>query len=148
MRLTRAGEYAVRCVLYLSRQGKGKLVSRKEIAAKADIPPHFLAKIAQQLAKTGIIEILQGAGGGYRLLIEPADITLLDVIESIIGEISLNDCVARPDSCSSSPTCTVNRVWNRAREQLRSTLREANFATLLEEQSCCMAPFLTVTDDN
>lgn len=148
MRLTRAGEYAVRCVLYLSRHGKGKLVSRKEIAAKADIPPHFLAKIAQQLAKTGIIEILQGAGGGYRLLLEPAEITLLDVIESIIGEISLNDCVARPDSCSSSPTCTVNRVWNRAREQLRNTLRQANFATLLEEQSCCLTPFLTEIDGN
>jgi len=147
MRLTRAGEYAVRCVLYLSKQGKGKLVSRKEIAAKTDIPPHFLAKIAQQLAKSGIIQILQGAGGGYLLLEEPEDITLLDVIEAIIGEISLNDCVTNPESCSTSPVCTVNRIWNKARDQLRNTLREATFATLLDERSCCMATFLTQADD-
>lgn len=147
MRLTRAGEYAVRCVLYLSRQGKGILVSRKEVALKTDTPPHFLAKIAQQLAKAGIIEILQGAGGGYRLLIEPHNITLLSVVEAIIGEISLNDCVARPESCSSSPSCTVNKVWNKARQQLRETLQEADFATLAEEESCCFAPFMQEPDD-
>ncbi len=32
MRLTRAGEYAVRYTLYLSKQEQGKVVSRKEIA--------------------------------------------------------------------------------------------------------------------
>ena len=102
MRLTRAGEYGIRCVLDLARHGKGTLVSRKEIAVRTDVPPHFLAKIAQQLARAGIIEILQGANGGYRLLNDPADITLLSVIEAVIGEISLNDCVGRPESCHNS----------------------------------------------
>jgi len=139
MRLTRAGEYAVRCVLYLARQGKGVLVSRHEVASRADIPTHFLAKIAQQLAKAGIIEITQGAAGGYRLLHEPGGITLLAVIETVIGEISLNDCVVRPESCANSPICTVHRVWDRAAAQLRETLRETSFATLLDE-SCCLSP--------
>jgi len=139
MRLTRAGEYAVRCVLYLARQGKGVLVSRHEVATRADIPTHFLAKIAQQLARAGIIEISQGAGGGYRLLHDPAEVTLLMVIETIIGEISLNDCVARPESCAASPLCTVHQVWNRAAAQLRDTLRGTTFADLLNE-SCCLAP--------
>ena len=31
MRLTRAGEYAVRCILYLARKGKGMLVSRQQV---------------------------------------------------------------------------------------------------------------------
>lgn len=139
MRLTRAGEYAVRCVLYLTKKGKGVLVGRNEIANNTDTPPQFLAKIAQQLARSGIIEILQGAGGGYRLLKEPANISLLEVIESIIGEISLNDCVTRPDCCSNSATCTVHRVWNKARRELRATLQEANFAQLAGEISCCVS---------
>lgn len=141
MRLTRAGEYAVRCVLYLARFGKGVSVSRHEVASRADIPTHFLAKIAQQLARANIIEITQGATGGYRLLHEPEEITLLAVIEAIIGEISLNDCVARPESCAISPLCTVHRVWNRAASQLRETLRETTFADLLDE-SCCLAPLV------
>ena len=104
MRFTRAGEYAVRCILYLSKKGKGVLVSRKEIADHAVIPAHFLAKIAQDLAKAGMIEIRQGSQGGFSLLMDPEEITLLSVVETMIGEIVLNDCVVRPDSCGVSPS--------------------------------------------
>lgn len=135
MRLTRAGEYAVRCVLYLSRQGAGKLISRQEVAVEGDIPPQFLAKLAQQLARAGIIEILQGSRGGYRLLKEPEEITLLEVIEAIIGEIFLNDCVLRPESCDNSAVCAVHQVWNTARDQLRQTLARVSFADLLKQES-------------
>jgi Rrf2 family iron-sulfur cluster assembly transcriptional regulator len=136
MRLTRAGEYAVRCVLYLSKKGKGILVSRKEIADHAVIPPHFLAKIAQDLAKAGMIEIRQGSRGGFSLLVEPRDITLLSVVETMIGEIFLNDCVVRPDSCEATSGCAVHNVWMQARDQLRDTLRNVTFAQLLEQPVC------------
>jgi len=140
MRLTRAGEYAVRCVLCLAKKGRGELVSRQAVAACGDIPSHFLAKIAQQLSRAGIIEIQQGAKGGYRLLLPPEKLTLLDVIETIIGEIFLNDCVLRPESCNASSSCAVNRVWLKARTQLRDTLREVTFAKLMEDDSCCIMP--------
>lgn len=138
MRLTKAGEYAIQCVLYLAKKGNGALVSRKEIAAKAEIPGQFLVKIAQQLARAGIIEILQGAGGGYRLLSPPEQVTLLQVIEAIIGEIFLNDCVGRPSSCKNSPVCTVHRVWCRIQAQLRDSLQRVNFADLLRDEISCL----------
>ncbi|WP_051309017.1 RrF2 family transcriptional regulator [Desulfogranum japonicum] len=136
MRLTRAAEYAIRCMVYLSKRGKGILTSRQEIAEQAEIPAHFLAKIAQELAKSGFIEIRQGAKGGFILLKPPSDITLLEIVETIIGEIYLNDCVARPSSCTVSYSCAVHRVWLSARDQLRSTLREVTFADLVRDESC------------
>ena len=132
MRLTRAGEYAVRCVLYLSAQEKGIVVNRMKIAREMDIPDQFLGKIAQQLARAGILEILQGPKGGFRLLISPAQLNLLDVIETVMGEIFLNDCLLRPDSCKKSQTCAVHGVWEKARNQLRETLREATFEKLVK----------------
>jgi len=136
MRLTRAGEYAVRCVLYLAGRPPGEVISRREVAAAMEIPDPFLSKIAQQLAKAGIIEIVQGAKGGYRLLLPPAEVTLLDVVEAISGEIFLNDCLMRPGACSRSPTCKVHQVWQRAREQLRETLRQATIDQLLGDETC------------
>ncbi len=136
MRLTRAAEYAIRCMLYLSRQGQGVLTSRQEIAQQADIPTHFLAKIAQDLAKAGLIEIRQGARGGFILRKNPAAITLLEVVETMIGEISLNDCIARPAGCKVSYHCAVHRVWLDARDQLRNTLRQVNFEQLITDASC------------
>jgi Rrf2 family iron-sulfur cluster assembly transcriptional regulator len=136
MRLTRAGEYAVRCILYLAGRPPGDVISRREVAAAMDIPDPFLSKIAQQLAKAGIIEIIQGAKGGYRLLVSSEKVTLLDVVEAISGEISLNDCLMRPGACSRSPTCKVHQVWQKAREQLRETLRQATIDQLLGDEAC------------
>ena len=116
------------------------LTSRQEIAAQADIPIHFLAKIAQDLAKAGLIEIRQGAKGGFILSKMPAAITLLDVVETMIGEIYLNDCIARPTGCKVSYHCAVHRVWLDARDQLRDTLRRVTFDQLITDTSCLPFP--------
>ena len=139
MRLTRAGEYAVRCMLYLATRGVGVVSNRRQIAAEMDIPNQFLSKIAQQLARAGFLEIVQGAKGGLKLTVSPEKLTLLDVVEVIIGEIFLNDCVIRPESCYRSQTCSVHKVWETAREQLRDTLRQATFAELLKTDSCIIS---------
>ncbi|MDX2445667.1 MAG: Rrf2 family transcriptional regulator [Desulfobacterales bacterium] len=136
MRLTKAGEYAIRCAMFLSFQGMDVVVSKKEIARCMDIPAQFLGKIAQQLARAGIIEIVQGSKGGYRLLVPSENLTMLDVVEAVIGEIYLNDCVVRPDSCDRISTCSIHRVWETARDQLRETLRQANFKSILADKSC------------
>jgi Rrf2 family protein len=145
MRLTRAGEYAVRCIIFLSHRGIDRIVSRKEIARVMDIPNQFLGKIAQQLARAGIIEIVQGARGGYLLLIPPENLTLLEVVEAVIGEIYLNDCVLRPDSCERSTSCSVHRIWEQARDQLRAILKQNTFEQILAEDSCT-ADLLRNTD--
>ncbi len=132
MRLSRAGEYAVRCMLYLSMAGKGVLVRRKTVAREMDIPEQFLGKIAQQLARAGLMEIVQGAKGGFRLMVFPEELTLLAVVEAVIGEIFLNDCVLRPESCHRSPDCKVHQVWTEARDRFRESLQKATFASLMD----------------
>lgn len=136
MRLTRAGEYAIRCISYLSGKGVEIVVSKQEIAKKGEIPSSFLSKIAQDLSKAGLIEITQGARGGYRLMKSPEEITLLEVVEIMIGRIYLNDCVGKPASCPASPRCLAHRVWDRAAKQLRETLAEVNFSQLEREAFC------------
>ena len=136
MRLTRAGEYAIRCTLYLALRGQGVMVSRKAIAAAMEIPNPFLGKIAQQLAHAGIIDIVQGARGGYRLRPHPGQVNLLQVVEAVIGEIVLNDCLMSPDACRRSGVCPIHSIWGQARAQLRATLQSADFATLTGADSC------------
>jgi Rrf2 family protein len=136
MRLTRAGEYAVRCVLYLSATSQDAVTPRREVAQAMEIPEIFLGKVAQQLARAGILEIIQGAKGGFRLLRSPEEVTLLEVVEAVVGEIFLNDCLLKYRSCSRVQSCAVHQVWTKARRQLRETLREATFAQLLIEESC------------
>ncbi len=136
MRLTRAGEYAIRCMVYLAFKGKGVLVVKQEIAVQTDIPSPFLAKIAQDLARAHLIEIRQGPKGGYVLMKDPAQITLLEVVEVMIGKIQLNDCVGRPATCAASARCRVHKVWEDASSQLRQHLAGITFAELCRDESC------------
>jgi Rrf2 family transcriptional regulator, iron-sulfur cluster assembly transcription factor len=138
MRLTKAGEYAVRCIFYLSSQPKGQIVNRKDISRAMDIPDQFLGKIAQQLARAGLIDIIQGARGGYRLRLSPAEIPLLSVVEAVIGKIFLNDCLMQPESCKRSGTCSIHNLWEKAKNQLRETLGEITFEQLLKEEHCLL----------
>lgn len=136
MRLTRAGEYAIRCILYMTAKGTGTLISKKEIASRCAIPLQFLSKIALELKKAEILEIRQGPKGGFIIKKNPEDLTLLTVIEAIIGEIYLNDCIARPSQCSASPKCPVHKVWQKARRQLRNTLNSVTFEQLAKDPEC------------
>jgi len=117
-------------------QGPGQRGSGADPGAVLESRTSHRASIAQQLAKAGILEIIQGAKGGYRLVIPPEKLTLLDVVETISGEIFLNDCLMRPGACSRSPTCKVHQVWQKAREQLRTTLRQATIDRLLGDEAC------------
>jgi Rrf2 family protein len=136
MRLTRAGEYAIRCVLYLAMHKDRQLIGRREIAQAMDVPAQFLGKVAQQLARCGMISIRQGSQGGYELAKRPEDITLLAVIEAIDGEIFLNDCMQRPESCDRQGICSVHQVWDTARRQLRATLGGTTLAELAALEQC------------
>ena len=82
MILTRASEYAIRCVLFLATRDQDEVVSRRTISREMGIPTQFLSKIAQRLARVGLIEIRQGAKGGYLLARRPEDISLLEVLPS------------------------------------------------------------------
>ena len=134
MKLTRASEYAIRCVLYLATRAGAEIISRREVAEAMDIPNHFLGKIVQSLSRAGILEITQGARGGYRLLERPCDISLLAVIEAMEGGIYLNQCLLREKSCERSHFCAVHQVWEEARQALRGVLAKADFATLARKE--------------
>lgn len=130
MKLTRAAEYAIRCVLYLSGQPAGRLVSRREVSREMGIPEPFLGKIAQGLAKAGLVIVRQGSRGGYVLALPPQDISLLQVVEALDGEILINDCLSRPGQCERDARCPVHGVWRGVRNGLRQALDRVDFAEL------------------
>ena len=80
---------------------------------------------------TSLSRVVQGAQGGYRLATAPRDVTLLDVVEAVMGSLALNDCVARPGSCSRNPDCPIHPIWKKATEQLCDTLRAATLEELI-----------------
>ncbi len=134
MKLTRGGEYGIRGVLYLAQQDNGKISMLSAIAKAQDVPPRFLAKIFQALARAGIVRSYRGAKGGFSLGRAAGEITIKDVIEAIEGPIYLNVCLVGPGECTRDKICPMHRVWEEAQDKMMGVLARANFADLVKAE--------------
>ncbi|MEW6546605.1 MAG: Rrf2 family transcriptional regulator [Bacillota bacterium] len=110
MRLSRQSDYAIRLVLDLAQQ-PGHSGDIKGVAARRGAPAPYLAKIAQALARAGLVVATRGARGGIRLARPPARITLHDVVEAVEGPIVYNRCLLWPGECDPARPCPLHPVF-------------------------------------
>ena len=134
MIITRATEYAIRAILYMSRQPAGEIVYKKDICKAQEITPAFLTKILQPLIKDGIVGSQRGVGGGFYLAKEPSEITLLDIIKSQEGPVYLNQCMIEEGTCEREFFCPIHGAWAEIREDFMKTLSRYDFAGLATRQ--------------
>lgn len=84
-------EYAMRAMAWLALS-PDTLVPTTILAEKTKVPPHYLAKVLQQLAAAELIKGRRGVRGGYKLT-RPADqVTLLDVVRSVAEVNRITAC--------------------------------------------------------
>lgn len=91
MALTQTAEYALRAVVWLA-QHPGEPQTKNQIAAATQVPSSYLPKVFQPLVRGGLIAGQRGIGGGYSLVRDPAEISLLDVVNQV-------DPIQRIETC-------------------------------------------------
>lgn len=126
MRINRETDYAIRCILHMSREPQ-KMHMIADISQAQDVPRSFLAKILQRLARADIVSSTRGVKGGFILNRKPSEITLLDIIETIQGPLAINSCVMDNKSCARKSHCSVHPVWTEIKDFLADKLREYDF---------------------
>ena len=75
-------EYALRAVVHLAHEAPAACTTA-QIADATQVPRDYLAKILQGLARGGIVTTQRGVGGGVTLGRDPADLTILDVVNAV-----------------------------------------------------------------
>ena len=108
--------------MYLSdRRAKGP-ITLTEIAEKLMIPKAFLSKILQQLAKKGVVRSLKGPSGGFVLAVEPAEITLQEILTEIDGPTRVFECFATETDCTLYGDCLMREVFGEVEDQIGKVL--------------------------
>lgn len=130
MQLTRAGEYAVKSLLYIAAQDAEARVMASEVATAEEIPVNFVRKILESLAKTGLVKSYRGAGGGFTLGRPAEDISLRHVIEAVEGPLALNQCLL-PSTCQNLPTCPMSQIWMEAQHAVEAVLERYSLADVV-----------------
>lgn len=132
MKLSKKGEYALRALSCLVRRREEGPVPIKAIAEDEQIPKKFLEGILLELRKAGLIESSRGAAGGYRLVKDPAGISLARVIRLIDGPLAPLRCVSKtaPIRCPREKICGLYGVMAEVREAVAGVLEQKNLADL------------------
>jgi Rrf2 family protein len=134
MEITRQADYALRAMLFLSRQGQDQRSATSEIAKKQNIPPSFLAKIISQLSIAGLIHTSRGARGGVSIARSPEEITMLQVVEAIDGPVTLNECTTNPSICGFGDDCPLHVVWCETQVELVGKLKKTTFGHITRKK--------------
>ena len=131
MKISTKGRYGLRTLMDIAvHQAKGP-VNLNDIAERQGISAKYLWQIVNLLKTAGFVRGTRGPKGGYVLLRDPADITLLDVIQVLEGPVSLVECVDDPDACSRVENCVAHSVWEEVSVAIRSALRKITLAEIL-----------------
>ena len=79
--------YGIAALLALAESYGSGLLQIKDISTRCKIPHQYLEQIFNRLGKIGIIKSTRGKNGGYELASAPQKITVLDIVNSLEGNI-------------------------------------------------------------
>jgi Rrf2 family transcriptional regulator, iron-sulfur cluster assembly transcription factor len=121
--LSSSCKYGIRAVAYIaSKSEDNEKIGIKQISEDLSLPTPFLAKILQLLAKQKILSSSKGPHGGFSLLKDPKNITLLDIIVTIDGRDLIENCIIHNTKCScvgeEGLFCPLHDEYSRIRENL------------------------------
>jgi Rrf2 family cysteine metabolism transcriptional repressor len=120
--ITTKSPYAVRALAELARRGQPTPVPIGEIARARDIPVQFLEGLFATLRRAGILQSQRGVKGGYSFARPPSEITVLEVVELLEGELG-------------SDAAANGAVWTDAVDAVRSVLGGSTIAEVAEREA-------------
>ena len=129
--LSQTAEYALRAVLFLADRG-GESASGDDIARHLGIPRNYLSKTLHRLAREGVLVSARGKGGGFRLAIDPGQLTLLRVVEPFDQLSGERRCLLGRAECSDRNPCPAHNQWRLVSERVSTFFRERTVADLVK----------------
>jgi len=135
--LSNTCKYAIRSVIYLALNSEdGKKIGIKQISKDLDIPTPFLGKILQTLAKQKLLHSNKGPHGGFSLINDPKEITLLDIVKIIDGLDAFEICMIGMNTCKSAHEnklpCPVHEKFCQVRGQMYELYKHETIGDIVE----------------
>ena len=92
--LSNSSKYALKAILYIAANAtEENKITAKDIGDPINVPPSYVAKLLQELARQNIVSSVKGRHGGFYLNSANRDTSLLKIVQAIDGEDKLRSCM-------------------------------------------------------
>lgn len=137
--LSRKSDYALIALTELARRRAGDdgPVAARELAERFALPQALLMNVLKDLGKARLVESTRGVNGGYRLALDPADVSVVDVVTAIDGPIRFAACAEGlpivGQGCELSEHCPIRRPIVRLHAEIVALFERTTLADLLDD---------------
>lgn len=141
IRFSKMADYGVLLLGHLARQ-EGHLASASELAESAHMPRPVVANLLKSFREVGLLDSRRGAQGGYVLVRDPDEITLLDVLSAVDGPVQLIDCAVAdlPTQCDYEDVCLSRSPMKSVHERIVDLLRATTLRELMTDHAPSTSP--------
>jgi Rrf2 family transcriptional regulator, nitric oxide-sensitive transcriptional repressor len=126
-------EYALRSMVLLAMR-RGSSQTAQQIAAETKVPIDYLFKVLNSLSRARLVQAQRGKGGGFSLVSDPADISILDVVQAV-------DPIKRIATCPLGlkahgiRLCPLHHKLDDAMRHIEEAFSSTKLADLIDESS-------------
>lgn len=132
LRISKLSDYALVIMTKLC-QLPSKYVQVNDLATITKINKPTVAKLVKQLSKANLLESQRGANGGYKLLLQPQEITLAAIVTAIEGPTAVVACTTNPTSCNLANECQLQAPWQKINQAIINVLHDFTLCDLLPQ---------------
>lgn len=130
MRLTRFSDYSLRLLLFLAEHPH-RVCTVREIAAWYGISRDHLVKVAHNLTKLGFVVGAKGRGGGLKLAIPAAEVSLASVVRATEPDFHMVECFdPATNTCRIARACGLKHILSDATRAFLKTLEGRTLASI------------------
>lgn len=123
MKLSKKCRYALRALIDLAANSEKAYTVLGSVAERNSISPQYLEQVFAVLRKAGIVKGVKGFQGGYRLNVDPKQLTVSDILEALDGTYLVEDEEMPDDAHGGSIAVSIQRlVIDQINDQLNQIL--------------------------
>ena len=131
MKISTKGRYGLRILIDLATHDPEKPRMLKDIAQSQQISEKYISRLVIDLRRAKLIRSVRGVNGGFHLAKLPEQITLLEILETMEGPISVVDCVRSPEKCKRENLCPTRNVWTELNNGIRELTKKITLDDIL-----------------
>jgi FeS assembly SUF system regulator len=128
-RISKLTDYGTLILVYLAEQD-GRLCSASEVTAGIHVAAPTVQKLLKLLARSGLVDSVRGADGGYRLSRSPRRINAAQILDALEGPVAITECSTEESRCELESLCHVGGAWQKINSALRVALADISLADL------------------
>ena len=119
MKISTKGRYGLRILIDLAMHDPAKPRLIRDIAQSQQISEKYISRLVIDLRRARLVRSVRGVNGGFHLAKAPEKITLLEILETMEGPISVVDCVRSPEKCPRRKLCPARDIWSTLNDGIR-----------------------------